>query len=265
MADDLGWSDIGCYGGEIETPHLDSLAKDGLRFTQFYNNAICGPTRASLLTGLYCQQIGHRGDRWNESKDFNKCVTIGEMLQQAGYQTMMVGKWQGRDSALVRGLKNDAWSHVVLVSLLPARGAETPAVTGFEAGETVFRHRGGKVVASEFGELKKLGCQFHANGVRTMILIIGFATTVAKESGHRIGAARLERTTQNIERCVGGDSCNHLMSSTELVICSARFLNGVPLKAIVCQRTSLSACVEIWSPPSSRRRRQTCEMDNHPA
>ncbi len=103
MADDLGWSDIGCYGGEIGTPHIDSLARDGLRFTQFYNNAICGPTRASLLTGLYCQQVGHRGDRWNEPKDFNKCVTIGEVLQQTGYRTMMVGKWQGRDSALDRG------------------------------------------------------------------------------------------------------------------------------------------------------------------
>jgi arylsulfatase len=105
MADDLGWSDIGCYGGEIGTPHIDSLAKHGLRFSQFYNNAICGPTRASLLTGLYCQQVGHRGDRWNEPKDFSKCVTVGEVLQQAGYQTMMVGKWQGRDSALDRGFE----------------------------------------------------------------------------------------------------------------------------------------------------------------
>ena len=103
MADDLGWSDIGCYGGEIRTPHTDSLARDGLRFTQFYNNAICGPTRASLLTGLYCQQVGHRGDRWNEPKDFSKCVTVAELLQAAGYRTMMVGKWQGRDLAVDRG------------------------------------------------------------------------------------------------------------------------------------------------------------------
>ena len=103
MADDLGWSDIGCYGGEIDTPHIDSLANEGLRFTQFYNNAICGPTRASLLTGLYCQQTGHRGDRWNEPKNFDVCMTFGEALQQVGYRTMMVGKWQGRDSALDRG------------------------------------------------------------------------------------------------------------------------------------------------------------------
>jgi arylsulfatase A-like enzyme len=103
MADDLGWSDIGCYGGEIRTPEIDSLARDGLRFTQFYNNSVCGPTRASLLTGLYCQQVGHRGDRWNEPKDFSKCVLVSELLQAAGYRTMMVGKWQGRDLAVDRG------------------------------------------------------------------------------------------------------------------------------------------------------------------
>jgi hypothetical protein len=102
-------------------------------------------------------------------------------------------------SALVRGLKNDAWSHVLLVGLLPARGAETPAVSGFETGETVFRHGGGKIVPSELGELKELGCHFHTNGVRTKILIIGVTTTVAKESRQRISATRLERTAQNIE------------------------------------------------------------------
>ncbi|NNE91844.1 MAG: sulfatase-like hydrolase/transferase, partial [Verrucomicrobiales bacterium] len=68
MADDLGWSDVGCYGGEIPTPAIDSLAKDGLRFRQFYNNAVCGATRASLLTGLYCQRTGHSGRHWNQPK-----------------------------------------------------------------------------------------------------------------------------------------------------------------------------------------------------
>jgi arylsulfatase len=58
MADDLGYSDLGCYGGEIRTPHLDALAGNGLRFTQFYNTARCWPTRAALLTGYYAQQIG---------------------------------------------------------------------------------------------------------------------------------------------------------------------------------------------------------------
>ncbi|GIS59734.1 MAG: hypothetical protein CM1200mP2_19590 [Planctomycetaceae bacterium] len=57
LADDLGYSDLGCYGGEIETPPLDSLARGGLRFTQFYNTARCWPTRAAILTGYYAQQV----------------------------------------------------------------------------------------------------------------------------------------------------------------------------------------------------------------
>ena len=86
MCDDMGWSDIGCYGGEIETPNIDSLAKDGLRFTQFYNNAKCTTTRASLVTGLYPRR-GKGGLLRNDM------VTLGEALKIAGYQTSLSGKW----------------------------------------------------------------------------------------------------------------------------------------------------------------------------
>src|SRR5688500_10051157 len=58
LADDVGYSDVGCYGGEAETPNLDALAQNGVRFTQFYNSARCCPTRASLLTGLHPHQAG---------------------------------------------------------------------------------------------------------------------------------------------------------------------------------------------------------------
>ncbi len=86
LADDMGYSDIGCYGGEIDTPHLDSLAKQGLQFTQFYNNAKCAPTRASVLTGLYNRRSP--GPLLRENM-----VTLGEVLKQAGYQTALTGKW----------------------------------------------------------------------------------------------------------------------------------------------------------------------------
>ncbi|MEM8735881.1 MAG: arylsulfatase [Planctomycetota bacterium] len=99
MSDDMGYSDIGCYGSEIETPHLDKLASNGLRFTQFYNTARCCPTRASLLSGLYPHQagIGHMmSDSGYEGYrgDLNRnCVTIAEVLKTAGYRTYMSGKW----------------------------------------------------------------------------------------------------------------------------------------------------------------------------
>ena len=99
LADDMGFSDIGCYGSEIETPNLDALAKGGVRFTQFYNTARCCPTRASLLTGLYPHQagIGHMmEDRKLEgyTGNLNKnCVTIAEALKPAGYKSYAVGKW----------------------------------------------------------------------------------------------------------------------------------------------------------------------------
>ena len=103
LADDLGWSDLGCYGGEIPTPHLDALASGGLRFRQFYNNSVCGPSRAALLTGLYPQRVGHSGTNWNQPTDFTRSATVGEVLQGAGYHTMMVGKWQDPDLPARRG------------------------------------------------------------------------------------------------------------------------------------------------------------------
>ncbi|MCP4641147.1 MAG: arylsulfatase [bacterium] len=99
MADDMGFSDIGCYGGEIETPNLDGLAASGIRFTQAYSNAKCAPTRASLLTGLYAQQVGcHGGPVVMEN-----CVTIAEVLKSAGYRTFMTGKWHAQELPVERG------------------------------------------------------------------------------------------------------------------------------------------------------------------
>lgn len=99
MSDDMGYSDIGCYGSEISTPTLDALAAGGLRFTRFYNTARCCPTRASLLTGLYPHQagVGHMmADRGQDGYrgDLNRnCVTIAEVLKTAGYSTYACGKW----------------------------------------------------------------------------------------------------------------------------------------------------------------------------
>ncbi|GAB4021612.1 arylsulfatase [Spirosoma koreense] len=107
MADDMGYSDLGCYGSEIETPNLDKLASQGVRFTQFYNTARCCPTRASLMTGLFQHQagIGHMTREPGNGVDYNygvygyrgelnrNCVTLAEVLKSAGYHTYMAGKW----------------------------------------------------------------------------------------------------------------------------------------------------------------------------
>ena len=96
----MGYSDIGCYGGEICTPNLDRLAAGGLRFTQFYNNSICVPTRASLLTGLYSQQVGVH---YNTPTVMKNCVTLAEVLRSAGYRTLMTGKWHAEQIPCQRG------------------------------------------------------------------------------------------------------------------------------------------------------------------
>jgi arylsulfatase A-like enzyme len=99
LADDMGFSDIGCYGSEIETPNLDKLASHGIRFTQMYNCARCCPSRASLLTGLYPHQagIGHMVSDMNIEgyRGFlnDNCATIAEVLKENGYKTALSGKW----------------------------------------------------------------------------------------------------------------------------------------------------------------------------
>jgi arylsulfatase A-like enzyme len=99
MADDMGFSDLGCYGSEIATPNLNLLARGGVRFTHFYNTARCCPTRSSLLTGLYPHQagVGHmvanRGTPAYQGFLNEHCLTIAEALRQGGYHTAMSGKW----------------------------------------------------------------------------------------------------------------------------------------------------------------------------
>lgn len=99
LADDMGYSDLGCYGSETQTPNLDELGKTGIKLTQFYNASRCCPTRASLMTGLYQHQAGV-GDMMNTRKEpayegylNQNCVTIAEALKAGGYNTLMAGKW----------------------------------------------------------------------------------------------------------------------------------------------------------------------------
>ena len=84
----MGYSDLGCYGGEIQTPNLDRLASQGLRFTRYYTNNMCVPTRASLMSGCYTNKaLGE------DNKISHRVVTAAEVLQADGYSTYMSGKW----------------------------------------------------------------------------------------------------------------------------------------------------------------------------
>ena len=112
LNDDMGFSDIGCYGGEVETPHLDRLAANGLRFSQFYNTARCSPSRASMLTGLHPHQTGvgiltyDSGPEGYAGNLNQRCVTIPQVLKTNGYRTYMSGKWHVA-SSLTR--PTDTW------------------------------------------------------------------------------------------------------------------------------------------------------------
>src|SRR3954451_8035866 len=112
VSDDLGYSDLGCFGGEIDTPNLNRLAADGVRFTQFYTNARCCPSRASILTGQYphkvgvghmVQDLGQPGYRGRLSENG---ATIAEVLKPAGYRTFLSGKWHvGTNDPTARGFE----------------------------------------------------------------------------------------------------------------------------------------------------------------
>lgn len=99
MADDMGYSDLGCYGSEIETPNIDRLADEGVRFTNFYNTGRCCPSRASLMTGLYSHQagVGHMLGDWKPPAYTDglrrDAATLAESLGLGGYRTLMTGKW----------------------------------------------------------------------------------------------------------------------------------------------------------------------------
>lgn len=101
LIDDMGYSDLQCYGGEVPTPNINQLAVEGVRFTQFYNTARCSPSRAALLTGLYPHEAGLGfldnmvvpNSKGTQGKLRDDCVTMGEVLQDAGYFTIMTGKW----------------------------------------------------------------------------------------------------------------------------------------------------------------------------
>jgi arylsulfatase len=120
MADDLGFSDLGCYGSEIETPNLDGLASNGLKFTQFYNTAKCHSSRVSLLTGLYCDQAGSTSLKYG--------ATIAEVLNQADYFTAMSGKWHLQQQPTDFGFHR-YWGHL-------------SGATNFFTGDDTFRLNG---------------------------------------------------------------------------------------------------------------------------
>lgn len=100
LADDLGFSDIGCFGSEIHTPNLDSLAENGIRFINIHNTSKCFPSRACLLTGLYAQQVGYGR---THSNPITNGATFGEVLRPAGYRTLWSGKHHGLENPVYRG------------------------------------------------------------------------------------------------------------------------------------------------------------------
>jgi arylsulfatase A-like enzyme len=134
MADDLGFSDLRCYGSDIDTPNLDALAKNGLRFTQFHNASRCCPTRAALLTGRYPHEVGLRSNGASLSKDV---PTLAEILGKNGYHTGMTGKWHLTHAAALAGDEVNSAKHLAVLNnqtrvRLFGERATYPAARGFD-------------------------------------------------------------------------------------------------------------------------------------
>ncbi len=136
-ADDLGWSDLGCYGSEIQTPNLDNLAENGMRFKCFHNTSKCFPSRACLLTGVYAQQSNYHLTHKNP---ITNAVTLGEVLQTAGYRTLWSGKHHGLENPVTRGfdryygLKDGACNYFNPGNQRP--GERAPARKGLPGNKT---------------------------------------------------------------------------------------------------------------------------------
>lgn len=172
LADDLGFSDAGCYGGEIRTPNLDQLATHGLRFSQFYNTARCCPTRASLLTGLYPHQAGigsmtgDAGPRFPGYRGhlLDQCVTIAQVLKSAGYRTYGSGKWHVGDRidpttrgfdefyGFVRGYAVDSWDERMMIRLPAGRPMRHYEAGKFFATDAITDHALDFLTLSRQGE-----------------------------------------------------------------------------------------------------------------
>jgi arylsulfatase A-like enzyme len=160
LADDVGFSDLGCYGGEIRTPNLDALCGGGLRFTQFYNCSRCCPSRASLLTGLYPHQAGVGFMTNDDGEQFpgyrgalnSSCVTIAQVLKTAGYRTAAVGKWHVGDRELptsrgfddfygfFSGYAVDSWEPRMMIRLPEARPQRSYKPGEFFATDAITDH-----------------------------------------------------------------------------------------------------------------------------